>query len=91
MPNNAEQEALIGALMKDITGDDVLNVNKDEITDTISNILQQYNLRTDLSFIEKIANMKLPGKKEGRVNLDELPTELRDAAFLPVNTIADIA
>ena len=91
MPNNAEQEALIGALMKDITGDDILNVNKDEITDTISNILQQYNLRTDLSFIEKIANMKLPGKKEGRVNLDELPSELRDAAFLPVNTIADIA
>lgn len=91
MANNEEKEALIGALMKDVTGEDVLNINKDEINDTIKNILQQYNLRTDLSFIEKIASMKLPGKKEGRVNLDELPSELRDAAFLPVNTIADIA
>ena len=68
MPNKEEQEALIGALMKDVTGEDVLNLNKDEINDTIKNILQQYNLRTDLSFIEKIASMKMPGKKEGRVN-----------------------
>lgn len=91
MPNATEQEALIGALMKDVTGEDVLNVNKDEISETITNILNQYNLRTDLSFVEKIASMKMPGKKDGRVNLDELPSELRDAAFLPVNTIADIA
>ena len=60
MPNATEQEALIGALMKDVTGEDVLNVNKDEISETITNILNQYNLRTDLSFVEKLASMKMP-------------------------------
>jgi hypothetical protein len=38
-----------------------------------------------------MAKLKLPDSKDGKFEIDELPSELRDAAFLPVNTIADIA
>ena len=68
-------------------------VKKDEIVDTINGILKDYNLSTDNSFIERIAKMKInqKGGKVETVDLEELPRELKDAAFLPVNTIADIA
>lgn len=68
-------------------------VEKDEIVDTINGILKDYNLSTDNSFIERIAKMKInqKGGKVESVDLEELPRELKDAAFLPVNTIADIA
>ena len=68
-------------------------VKKDEIVDTINGILKDYNLSTDNSFIERIAKMKInqKGGKVESVDLEELPRELKDAAFLPVNTIADIA
>ena len=68
-------------------------VEKDEIVDTINGILKDYNLSTNDSFVERIAKMKInqKGGKIETVDLEELPRELKDAAFLPVNTIADIA
>jgi hypothetical protein len=68
-------------------------VEKDEIVDTINGILKDYNLSTNDSFIERIAKMKISqkGGKIETVDLQELPKELKDASFLPVNTIADIA
>ena len=93
MPNNIEDQ-LINPLFKDVTGidpDDNIAVSKDKINETIANVLNEYGLKTDMSFVEKMAKLKLPDKKDGKFELDELPSELRDAAFLPVNTIADIA
>lgn len=87
MPNNNE---LIDVLMKDVVGEDI-QVEKDQITDTIANILHEYNLSTDMGFVEKMATMKFPGSKDNRVDISDLPSELKDAAFLPVNTVADIA
>ena len=68
-------------------------VEKDVISNTISDILKDYHLSTDNSFIERIATMtiKTDGNKTETVDFDELPKELKDASFLPVNTIADIA
>ena len=68
-------------------------VEKDKLVDTINSILKDYNLNTNDSFIERIAKMKIntKGGKIETVDFDELPKELKDAAFLPVNTIADIA
>lgn len=87
---NEKNNDLLQSLMKDVVGEDI-NVKKDSIVDTISNILHEYNLSTDMSFVEKMATLKFPGTKEGKIDMSELPSELRDAAFLPVNTIADIA
>ena len=87
MPNNDE---IINSLMQDVVGDDV-TVEKDSIVTTISNILREYNLNTDKGFIEKMATLKISGKNGDTVDLSDLPSELKDAAFLPVNTIADIA
>ena len=86
----ADKGNLIESLMKDVVGEDI-NVEKDSIVNTISDILHEYNLNTDMSFVEKMATLKFPGTKDGHLDMDELPSELRDAAFLPVNTIADIA
>ena len=63
-------------------------VEKDEIVDTINGILKDYNLSTNDSFVERIAKMKInqKGGKIETVDLEELPRELKDAAFLPVNT-----
>ena len=68
-------------------------VEKDKLVDTINNLLKDYNLNTNDSFIERIAKMKIntKGGKIETVDFEELPKELKDAAFLPVNTIADIA
>ena len=90
MPNNAIENDLTKNLYKDVTGDEIA-VTKDAITDTISNILHEYNLSTDLSFVEKMAMLKMPNTKDSKLDIAELPSELRDAAFLPLNTIADIA
>ena len=93
MPMNMDD--LINPLMHDITGqnydEDGVVVSKDKINETISNILNEYGLKTDMSFIEKMAKLKLPDKASGKLDLEELPSELRDAAFLPVDTVADIA
>jgi len=89
--NNAVEKDITENLYKDVTGTE-LTVTKDAIRNTISDILHEYNLSTDLSFIEKMAMLKMPDTKNGdKLDLSELPSELRDAAFLPVNTIADIA
>lgn len=90
MPNNEVKNDLVSNLYKDITGDEI-SVSKDSIKDTISNILHEYNLSTDLSFVEKMAMLKMPSTKDGKIEMAELPSELTDAAFLPVDTIADIA
>ena len=68
-------------------------VEKDELVDTINGILKDYSLSTNDSFVERIAKMKInqKGGKVETVDFDELPKELKDASFLPVNTIADIA
>ena len=90
MANNSIDE-LISSLMVDVTGEDEQTVSKDAINTTITNILHDYNLSTDMSFIEKMAKLKFSDSSDGHLDLAELPSELRDAAFLPVNTIADIA
>jgi hypothetical protein len=90
MAKNSIDE-LISSLMVDVTGEDEQTVTKDQINTTISNILHDYNLSTDMSFIEKMSKIKFSDSSEGHLDLAELPSELRDAAFLPVNTIADIA
>lgn len=84
------RNAIIDGLMNDIVGDDPAKKKQDHIQDTISSILTDYHLRTDLSFTEKIATMKF-GKLGEDTTLNDMPGELQDAAFLPVNTIADIA
>ena len=88
MATKAEQDEILRGLMKDVTGEDIV-VSKDKIQTTIENILHDYNLSTDLSFVEKIAKINYGDSREEAI--DEMPKELRDAAFLPVNTIADIA
>lgn len=85
-----KNDELLRGLMKDITGEDI-SVHKDKITETISNILHDYNLSTDLSFVEKIAKINFGKDNGSEEGLADVPKELKDAAFLPVNTIADIA
>ena len=87
MPDN--ENSVRDGLMQDLLGGDPAYMRKEEIQTTINNIMQSYNLSTDLDFVEKIATMKFPSGEQ--VRLDDLPMELQDAAFLPVNTIADIA
>lgn len=84
----SKEQELIESLMSDVTGDKEYDTH--EITKTIQNILSQYNLSTDMSFIEKISSMKF-GEKGEKFSSGDLPNELQNAAFLPVNTIADIA
>lgn len=84
-------EDILKGLISDVIGKDNVKVNKEEIVETIENVLKKYNLDTDLSFVEKIATMKFSNNKGEEVSITELPNELQDAAFLPVNTIADIA
>ena len=59
--SNSDKEKLIDDLMKDVVGVDE-PVETHDIVETISNILKEYNLSTDLSFVEKIATMKFTGK-----------------------------
>jgi len=82
---------ILQGLMTDVLGQDEIEAKKETINDTISEILKSYNLSTDLSFVEKIATMKFHNNKGEEVVIDQMPAELKDAAFLPVNTIADIA
>lgn len=96
MASNAEssKKRLIDDLMDDVGIDkSVYSDPKDvthEISDTIANILKSYNLSTDLTYIEKLSKLKFGGK-EGSYDLASIPKELKDASFLPVTTIADIA
>jgi hypothetical protein len=87
---STNKEKIINDLILDVVGEE-REVSKDELKETISNILREYNLSTDLSFIEKIATMKFNGNSSEDIDISQMPQELRDAAFLPVNTIADIA
>ena len=69
----SNEEILIHGLMNDITGGDI-TISKDELAETISNILKKYNLSTDMSFIEKIATMTFPDSNE-KLSIDMLPKE----------------
>lgn len=93
MPNNNDE--LIKSLMNEVVGDDDIETKEPEqLVQTINSILHDYNLSTDLSFVERIAKMKINSgnnNQEETISLEEMPQELKDAAFLPVNTIADIA
>ena len=85
------REDLIDAMMHDVVGIDNLNdENFHGISDTIKDILHDYHLSTDMSFIEKIAQIKFPKTGES-LSVEDIPKELNDAAFLPVNTLSDIA
>ena len=94
--NNTEssKRRLVDDLMDDIGIDKSVYADPEdishEISDTITNILKSYNLSTDLTYIEKISKLKINGK-EGSYDLSSIPKELKDASFLPVTTIADIA
>lgn len=86
------REELIQNLLRDVTGEeDNLMVDTDTLKDTINNIMKTYNLSTDLSFVEKIATMRFGDKKNETFDIEAMPKELKDAAFLPVTTITDIA
>lgn len=87
----ATQDEMITSLMEDVTGHDE-PAEPHKIAQTISDILKEYNLRTDMTFVEKIAKMNIGnGKKEETIDIGSMPKELQDAAFLPVNCITDIA
>ena len=79
----------IEGLMDDLLGEDPTAVRKEAIHKTIESIITAYNLSTNTDFVTKIAQLKLPDGE--KFSIDMLPRELQDAAFLPVNTIADIA
>lgn len=87
-----DKTEIIENLIADVIGKEG-PVEKEEIQVTINNILRDYNLSTDMSFVEKMASINFgsdsSGKKE-MMSLTDVPEELKDAAFLPVNTIADI-
>ena len=91
----ADIDSIIDGLMGDIVGKpDGGEIPVDGLQNTIQNILHDYNLSTDLSFVEKIAAINFGKDEQGKADteaLSNVPDELRDAAFLPVNTIADIA
>lgn len=89
--NEYSKDQLIDDLLFDLTGKEG-PVDKETLQQTISGMLKQYNLSTNSDFVEKIAKLKFTnnGKTE-EVAIEGLPTELKEAAFLPVNTIADIA
>ena len=91
MADEYTQDKLIEDLLGDLTGQDG-PVEAGTLEKTIKGILHSYELDTDNEFINKVATLKFSnnGKTE-TVSLDAVPTELKDAAFLPVNTIADIA
>lgn len=90
MASELQKQELVTQLMHDIGGEIVVDDNKEELVDTIDSILRSYNLTTDLAFVEKIATMKFP-KGDTAIDMAQMPKELTEAAFLPVNTIADIA
>ena len=90
MASDDQKKTLISGLMNDVVGEDI-SEHRYAIADTIESILKDYNLSTDLSFVEKIANIKFDGKTGESVDITSMPKELQDAAFLPVNTISDIA
>ena len=87
-PEEEKVDPVIG-LINEILGNDPGIHTKEEIQTTIENIMDQYHLNTKYDFVRKIATMKLP--KGESITIDDFPSELQDAAFLPVNTIADIA
>ena len=91
MPDMTKRNDIVDNLLFDITGQEG-PVEKETLQQTISNVLSSYNLSTNDDFVDKIAKLKFntPSGKE-EFNLQSIPDDLKDAAFLPVNTIADIA
>lgn len=86
-----KRDDIVDNLLFDLTGDEG-PAEKESIQQTLSDLMKNYNLSTSTDFLNKLASLKFDvnGKTE-TYNLQALPTELKDAAFLPVNTIAEIA
>lgn len=90
------KQFIIDGLMHDVVGipaessKEYQKATKEEIQDTITKIFKQYNLSTNNSFVTKVAQIKWDDKTQ-TIDMDSIPQQLQDAAFLPVNTIADIA
>lgn len=91
VPDIDKRDDIIENLLFDVTGTEG-PAKKENLQQTISNILQSYNLSTNGDFVDKVGKLKFNnnGKTE-TYSIEALPAELKDAAFLPVNTIADIA
>lgn len=91
MPEINKEDDIVDNLLFDITGKEG-PVEKETLQQTITDLLSNYNLNTSSDFVEKVAKLKFNnnGKTE-TYTIQALPAELKDAAFLPVNTIADIA
>ena len=66
MPDN--ENSVRDGLMQDLLGGDPAYMRKEEIQTTINNIMQSYNLSTDLDFVEKIATMKFPSGEQVRLS-----------------------
>jgi hypothetical protein len=86
--DSKKTDMLINSLMNDTM--DEIPMSDHEIKDTIQTLMKDYNLQTDLTFVEKMHKMHFPTKGE-TLALDDLPKQLTDSAFLPTNHIADIA
>lgn len=90
-PVKSKREDIIDGLLLDI-GEESKRKEPGNLPETLSDIISRYNLDTSSDFIEKVGKLKFTnnGKTE-EISLQALPNDLKDAAFLPVNTIAEIA
>ena len=79
---------VIDALMDDIRG--YKEVDPHDIGETIKGILQRYNLSTNTDFISSLSKLNYTNPSEN-MDVDSIPKELRDAAFLPVEALSYIA
>ena len=90
----SSKRLLVDGLMDDLGIDKSEYADKEDITheirDTITKTLNQYNLSTNLTFVEKVGQIKMKDGT-GSYELASIPNELKDASFLPVTTMADIA
>ena len=65
MPDSSNiRDDVISGLLADIVGKDG-PVEKETLQNTIQNILHDYNLSTDLSFVEKIASINFGNDESG--------------------------
>ena len=90
----SSKRRLVDGLMDDIGIDRSVYADPEDIThqvqDTINDIMKSFNLSTDLTYVEKMSKMKIKNE-QGGYDLTAIPKELKDASFLPVTTVADIA
>ena len=88
--NKPIRDQIIDGLLLDL-GEEVPDKKDGGLRQTLSDTMQRYNLNTTTDFIDKVGKLKFSNGKNESVVMNEVPSDLRDAAFLPVNTIAEIA